>query len=168
MRNRQPTSSYNKATQIGPKLVVKFIANGVINAPSHFGRWLRRQAPMEIINKFIFFVLIFCGAVAAEEQGMSKQDAQKTWGEYHERIKNRRLTQARLINLELDKNNITSEIDLILDFSFFTQNEAGANGLKNQLSENYEMTISKKGEYWHINGTSRPYAVNLTTEQHLG
>ena len=85
---------------------------------------------------------------------MSEQDAQKTWDEYHERIKNRRLAQAKVINLELEKNSITSETDLILDFSFFTQDEAGADGIKNQLSENYEMTISKKGEYWHINGTS--------------
>ncbi|MDO3384964.1 hypothetical protein QWI17_03810 [Gilvimarinus sp. SDUM040013] len=99
---------------------------------------------------------------------MSEQDAQKTWDEYHERIKNRRLAEAKIINLELEKNDITSETDLVLDFSFFTQDEAGANGIKNQLGENYEMTISKKGEYWHINGTSRPYAVNLTTEQHLG
>ncbi len=33
---------YNKATQFGPKLVVTFIANGATNAPSNFGRWLRR------------------------------------------------------------------------------------------------------------------------------
>ena len=123
---------------------------------------------MKIIAKFILLVLLFCGTAIAEEQRMSEQDAQKTWDEYHERIKNRRLAQAKVINLELEKNAITSETDLALDFSFFTQDEAGANGIKNQLSENYEMTIIKKDEYWHINGTSRPYAVNLTTEQHLG
>lgn len=99
---------------------------------------------------------------------MNEQEAQKIWGEYHERIKNRRLAQAKVINVELDKNDITSETDLILDFSFFTQNETGAKGIQKQLSENYEMTIINDGEYWHINGTSRPYAVSLTTENHLG
>jgi hypothetical protein len=123
---------------------------------------------MKIIAKSILCFLLFCGIAIGDEKVMSEQDAQKTWDEYHERIKNRRLAEAKIINLELEKNDITIETDLVLDFSFFTQDEAGANGIKNQLSENYEMTISKKDEYWHINGTSRPYAVNLTTEQHLG
>ncbi len=99
---------------------------------------------------------------------MNEQEAQKTWDEYHDRIKNRRLAEAKVINLELEKHAITSETDLILDFSFFTQDESGAKDIQTQLSENYEMSIIKDGEYWHINGTSRPYAVNLTTEQHLG
>lgn len=34
--------AYNKATQIGPKFAVTFIANGATNAPLTFGRWLRR------------------------------------------------------------------------------------------------------------------------------
>lgn len=98
---------------------------------------------------------------------MNEQDTQKTWDEYHERIKNRRLAQAKVINLELESHDVTSETNLILDFSFFTQDEAGAKNIQTHLSENYEISISKDGEYWHINGTSRPYAVNLTTEQHL-
>lgn len=123
---------------------------------------------MKIFAKFTLCAILFSGVVIADEKIMSDQDAQKTWGEYHERIKSRRLAEAEVINLELEKNNISSETDLILDFSFFTQDEAGANGIKKQLSENYEMTINKKGEYWYINGTSRPYAVKLSAEQHLG
>ncbi|WP_185233774.1 hypothetical protein [Teredinibacter franksiae] len=123
---------------------------------------------MKIFAKFTLCALLFSGAAIADEKMMSDQDAQKTWDEYHERIKSRRLAEAKVINLELVKNDITSETDLVLDFSFFTQDEAGANGIKKQLSENYEMIISKKDEYWHINGTSRPYAVNLNAEQHLG
>ena len=98
---------------------------------------------------------------------MSEQDAQKTWDLYYEKIKNRRLAEARIINLELDKNAISSNIDLVLDFSFFTKDETGAKDIQEQLSENYTMSIKKDDEYWHINGTSRPYAVNLSTEQHL-
>lgn len=99
---------------------------------------------------------------------MNEQEAQKTWDEYHERIKNRRLAQAKVINSELERNAIRGDTDLILDFRFFTQDESGAKGIQSQLSENYEISISKDGEYWLIDGTSRPYAVNLTTEQHLG
>ena len=123
---------------------------------------------MNMIAKLILCTLLFCGVAIADEKIMSEQEAQKTLGEYHERIKNRRLAEAKIINLELEKNAITSDIDLVLDFGFFTQDEAGAIGIRKQLSENYEMTISNDGNYWHIKGTSRPYAVNLTTEQHLG
>jgi len=70
--------------------------------------------------------------------------------------------------IELKKNKISSDTNLVLDFSFFTQDENGAKGIQKQLSENYKVTIAKEDEYWHINGTSRPYAVNLTPEQHLG
>lgn len=121
-----------------------------------------------MIAKFILCALLICGVSIADERVMSDKDAQKTWDEYHERIKNRRLAEAKVINKELEKNSITSETDLVLDFSFFTQDEAGANALKNQLGENYEMTITKKDEYWHIKGTSRPYAVNLSADQHMG
>ena len=99
---------------------------------------------------------------------MNENEAQKTWDEYYERINNRRLAQAKVINSELERYNITSETDLILDFTFFTEDEAGAKGIQEQLSEDYEMSISKVDDYWHIDGTSRPYAVNLTMEEHLG
>lgn len=99
---------------------------------------------------------------------MNDEEAQKTWEEYHERIKNRRLAQAKVINSELVRHDVTGETDLILDFRFFTQDESGAKGIQSQLSENYDISISKDDDYWLIDGTSRPYAVNLTTEQHLG
>ena len=111
---------------------------------------------------------MFCGAISAEKKNMNEQDAQKTWDEYHEKIKNRRLAEAKVINSELASHDITGETDLILDFSFFTKDESGAKGIQEQLSENYKISIREDGEYWHINGTSRPYAVNLTSEQHLG
>lgn len=99
---------------------------------------------------------------------MDQDEAKKTWDEYHERIKMRRLAEAKIINAELGSNGITTETDLILDFNFFTQDKEGAKGIKEQLSENYEMSMYQDGEYWKISGTSRPYAVNLSTEQHLG
>ena len=123
---------------------------------------------MKLILKFVLVLCFFQSIVHAEEQGINEQEAQKIWDEYHERIKNRRIAQANVINSKLGEFGIDAESDLILDFTFFTQKEDGANGLKTQLSENYEMTITKEGEYWLIQGTTRPYVVSLTNQQHLG
>ncbi|MET1255837.1 hypothetical protein [Aliikangiella maris] len=99
---------------------------------------------------------------------MSEEQAQKTWDEYHDRIKNRRLAQVKIINEQLKDAGVTSDSDLVLDFKFFTPKQSGAEGIKEQLSENYEMTISQEGDYWNINGTTRPYSINLDPEQHVG
>ncbi len=99
---------------------------------------------------------------------MNEREAQKTWDEYHERIKNRRIAEAKIINSNLEKHNVTGEIELILDFRFFTKGEMGAKNIRDQLSENYRITIAKEDDYWFIDGTIRPYTVNLNTEQHLG
>jgi hypothetical protein len=123
---------------------------------------------MKIIAIPIILLLLFCEATNAQEKRMNELDAQTTWDEYHERIKSRRLAEAKVINSKLESHNVTAETDLILDFSFFTKDESGAKNIQVQLSENYEMSILHDGEYWHVNGTSRPYAVNLTGEQHLG
>jgi hypothetical protein len=123
---------------------------------------------MKLIFKFVVFSCFLQSIVYAEERVMNEQEAQVVWDEYHERIKNRRIAQAHVINSELVNFGITAESDLILDFTFFTQKEDGANGLKTQLSENYEISITKENEYWHIQGTTRPYVVSFTNQQHLG
>ena len=123
---------------------------------------------MKDISKIITIcLLLIVGILHAEDKKMNDQEAQKTWNEYHERIKNRRLAQAAIINKELKKNGITTEIDLMLDFTFFAKEENDAKNLQKQLSENYEISINKKEDYWFINATSRPYAVNFTTQQHM-
>lgn len=123
---------------------------------------------MKIIAKSIACLLFIFTMANAEEGKMNEQEAQKTWDEYHERIRNRRLAEAKVINLELDKHGITGETDLALDFTFFAQDENGANGIKEQLSENYKISLDNNGENWLIKVTSRPYSVNLSPEQHLG
>lgn len=50
----------------------------------------------------------FCGAANAEGQKMNEKEAQKIWSEYHNRIMNRRISQAKDINLELENDTITS------------------------------------------------------------
>ncbi len=98
---------------------------------------------------------------------MSADDPQQIWNEYNSKIKARRLAEAAVINLELNKNSINGNAELILDFVFFTQDEVGAKGIAKQLSENYEMSILKNGDHWLVNGTSRPYSVKFTAAQHL-
>jgi hypothetical protein len=39
--------AHNKATQIGPKLAVTFLANSATNVPSNFGRWFWRYKPKD-------------------------------------------------------------------------------------------------------------------------
>lgn len=39
---------------------------------------------------------------------MNEKEAQKIWSEYHNRIMNRRISQAKDINLELENDTITS------------------------------------------------------------
>ena len=98
---------------------------------------------------------------------MNKEEAHKTWDQYHEKILLRRIAEAKIINTQLEESSISAETDLALDFSFFTKQESGSKGLVEQLSENYEVNSFLKDEYWHIEVTSRPYAVNLNAEQHL-
>jgi hypothetical protein len=124
---------------------------------------------MNIFLKLIFLsITLYCGSCFAEEPKMSEEQAQKTWDEYHARIKSRRLAEVKIINEQLKNAGITSATDLILDFNFFTPKQSGAEGIKEQLSENYEMTIRQDGEYWHIDGTTSPYSITLSPEQHIG
>lgn len=58
---------------------------------------------MSIVAKLLLAIVFTCGSVYAEETNMNEQDAQKTWDEYHERLKQRRLAEASIINAELAK-----------------------------------------------------------------
>jgi hypothetical protein len=123
---------------------------------------------MNNIIKLTLLIIATCFSnVTAGEAKMSEEQAQKTWDEYHDKIKNRRLAQVKVINEQLRVAGVTSDSDLVIDFSFFTPKQSGAEGIREQLSENYEMTINQDGDYWNIDGTTRPYSINLTLEQHV-
>lgn len=115
----------------------------------------------------VSLIVAYSHLVTAEDGKMTKQEAEKIWDEYHSRINNRRLSEAKVINDSLFTKEGMPEIDLVLDFEFFTLDKKGAIGLKNQLSENYEMSLEKKDDYWSILGTTKPYAVGVTAEKHL-
>ncbi len=55
---------------------------------------------MRIIIIAITCSLLSLCVVSAEDKIMKDEDVQKTWNEYHEKIKNRRLSEARIINIE--------------------------------------------------------------------
>lgn len=117
-------------------------------------------------------IVVFVGVLSLYEQAygevrqLDENDAQQVWNEYHHKLLNRRLAEVALINEQLDENDITSESNLILDFEFFSNREEGALNLKQQLSENYQMELRKGDGYWYVSGTTRPYAMNITFEQH--
>ncbi len=98
---------------------------------------------------------------------MNQEQPQKVWDEYHQNIRNRRLVEVEIINKELKTEGIASDNPLVLDFKFFSNDKQGAENLKAQLSENYEITIEQDGDYWFIKGTTRPYVVNLDCSQHV-
>ncbi|MCP4161481.1 MAG: tetratricopeptide repeat protein [Deltaproteobacteria bacterium] len=100
-------------------------------------------------------------------QGMESGKAQTVWNEYHQKILNRRLVEVEIINEKLKAEGITSENQLIIDFHFFSKDKQGAEDLRKQLSENYEMSVECKDKYWLIKGTTRPYVINLEYSQHV-
>lgn len=124
----------------------------------------------KIMKKLLFLsisVLIFNSQSIAKEAPMDETEAQKVWDEYHKRIKNRRLAQAEVLKAQLEEAGVSEETELYLDFTFFTPDEAGAIGIQEQLSENYEMTVKKDDQYWLIYGTTKPHTITLSKEQHM-
>jgi hypothetical protein len=97
---------------------------------------------------------------------MEPEEAQKEWDEDYERIKNRHLAQAKIINAELEKNFISSYSDLFLDFTCFTKDEVKAKGIREKLFE-FSISIRKEDDYYFIDGSSQPHTINMTPQQHL-
>ena len=99
---------------------------------------------------------------------MDEERAHEIWDEYHTKIRNRRLSEAHVMNTQLESEGITSENKLFLDFTVFSNDEEGVANLEKQLSENYDMSVKKDDDaYWLIRGTTRPYTVNLGPSKHI-
>ena len=99
---------------------------------------------------------------------MKPQDAERQWREYYERKKAQRLEEAAALSQQMADAGLTDDSVLALDFLHFGQGEEDAAALANQLSENYEVEVvpSQEDGYWYVKGTTRPYGVTLTEEQH--
>lgn len=99
---------------------------------------------------------------------MSGQGTDAPLASYYEEKKAQRRSEAiRLIN-EMVEAGITDSTILALDFTHFGNNQEGLEGLQSQLSENYEISIEKADdEYWLLKGTTRPYGITLSADDHL-
>ena len=96
---------------------------------------------------------------------MDQAQAEKIWDEYHQKVLNKRQAEANIIVSELKSLNINSDNPLVIDATFFSNDEAGVKGLESQLSENYEVTTKKSDDYWYIEITTRPYAIHLENSE---
>lgn len=101
---------------------------------------------------------------------MNTEEPQKTWEEYYRRKKAQRVQEAGVLSKQMAAAGVDESTVLALDFVHFSQSEENANFLAEQLKENYEMSISvaSDNESWQISGTTRPYGINLNSEQHMG
>lgn len=95
-------------------------------------------------------------------------DPQKTWDNYYDRIKRRRLAAAALLWGEIEAAGANEETIFALDFAHFGNDRDDVDNLARQLSENYATEVSARSEpnYWDVRGTTRPEGICLTKDQH--
>ncbi|MCA9215196.1 MAG: hypothetical protein KDB27_19145 [Planctomycetales bacterium] len=74
---------------------------------------------------------------------MNDDEAEAVWRNYYIRIRNRRLDEAEQLIAASRKDGITDHSEMLLDFRHFSSAEAGIEQLKQQLAENYEVSVSK-------------------------
>ena len=101
---------------------------------------------------------------------MSSEDPQKTWSDYYQRKKAQRLEEASELSKLMLIAEVTEETVLALDFEHFGTSKENIDALAKQLSEDYSMQVLASNEegYWIAKGTTRPYGINLSQEDHLG
>ncbi|MDZ7938543.1 MAG: hypothetical protein U5M53_09795 [Rhodoferax sp.] len=98
------------------------------------------------------------------------EDPQKTWSDYYQRKKDQRKDEAFQMCEQMQRAGVNDETYLALDFVFFGTSKPDVENLAKQLSENYEMQIIQNAEEgnWLVKGTTRPYGITLSKEQHIG
>ena len=100
---------------------------------------------------------------------MSDQDPQKTWEDYYSRKKAQRIGEASGLWLKMATRGVDEDTVMALDFVHIGNELENAKELSDQLSENYEMTISQDQDenYWYVKGTTRPHGITLSKQQHI-
>ncbi len=95
-------------------------------------------------------------------------DPQKTWDDYHDRIKRRRLAAAALLWDEIEAAGADEETIFALDFAHFGNHREDVDDLARQLSENYTTEVSVRSEqnYWDVRSTTRPEGICFTKSEH--
>ena len=100
---------------------------------------------------------------------MAAEDPQDIWSSYYMVKKAQRVAEASEMSKQLLDAGVGAGEDLALDFVHFGTLQANADSLARQLSENYNMAVveAETGDAWLVKGTTRPYGVTLTQEQHI-
>lgn len=100
---------------------------------------------------------------------MPLQDSQEAWDEYYQRKKAERLHEAAVLDLSMRSAGVTDETALAIDFVHFSSSRPNIEMLAEQLSENYTIEVVQTDDQdaWLARGTTRPYGINLSQEQHL-
>ena len=94
-------------------------------------------------------------------------DAQNTWAEYVQRKRAERLYEADQVWSALVAGGVDSETILAIDFVHFGPSEERVENLRAELAENCTATTESGPDgYWLLKGTTRPYGVTLTAEDH--
>ncbi|MDI9246440.1 hypothetical protein [Marinobacter sp. CHS3-4] len=101
---------------------------------------------------------------------MLTEDPQKVWEDFFGRKKSQCLQEAADLWRQMKAAGVVADTVLALDFVHFGQCQHDVEALANQLSENYEMEVveSERDGYWLVRGTTRPYGIEMTEEQHRG
>jgi hypothetical protein len=99
---------------------------------------------------------------------MPDDDPQKTWSDYYDGIKRRRIGAAALLWDEIEMAGATETTVFALDFAHFGNHRDDVDRLAQQLSEHYSIEVSARREpnYWDVRGTTRPEGICLTKDQH--
>ena len=101
---------------------------------------------------------------------MSSDDPQSRWSEYYQQKKAERVAEASQLWEMMQHAGVNDTTVLALDFVLFGTSQSDAESLAKQLSENYEVQVAPGDEQgtWLVNGTTRPYGISFTQEQHMG
>ncbi|WP_196158776.1 hypothetical protein [Reinekea sp. G2M2-21] len=97
---------------------------------------------------------------------MTQDDPEKVWDDYYARKRAQRIEEVDVLTRNMQESGVTEDTVLALDFVHFSKSKEGAEALSNQLSENYEMKVAFEKDMYFIKGTTRPYGMNLSNEQH--
>jgi hypothetical protein len=97
-------------------------------------------------------------------------DPQKTWADYYQGLKDRRLAEASSLWAKFRKAGGSHDTVVAVDFIHFSSSKADLESLASQLSENYAVSVVPRPEdgYWELRGTTRPGGIELSEEQHSG
>ncbi|HZH44589.1 MAG TPA: hypothetical protein VEY50_10960 [Lysobacter sp.] len=90
-----------------------------------------------------------------------------TWNAYYDRKRNERLQEADAVWRRLAAAGVSEDTVLVIDFTHFGADRTHAEALAQQLSEHYATSLEPGPDgYWLVKGTTRPYGVSLTEDQH--